>query len=339
MAVTKTKSGRWKAKINYRDDEGSVRTKEKLFDTKGEAKNFEVDFRRQVKSDTHERDSITYQDVFDSYLLSVKMKISNKTYNEKIYYVNTFWKNMLPKRYTNISKKDWMNIYNNILSLDYAVGYKNKIIINLKAVAHHAYLYYDLPNNTKLLETIPERKKIDHPFWDAEEMNKVLDSISNRTSRLLVKSLFYTGARREELRMMTKSDFNVKNNSFMIRDNKYRTLKTAGSSRIVKIHEELALEIQEVLQFEGEFIFGGIEPISKTTLTRHFKQAIKDSGVKEIRLHDLRHSHATILINQGANIIAVSRRLGHSTTSQTLKTYAHLMQKSDDELLDIIEKI
>ena len=64
--------------------------------------------------------------------------------------------------------------------------------------------------------------------------------------------------------------------------------------------------------------------------------AIKKSGVKRIRIHDLRHSHATILINSGVNIVAVSKMLGHSNINQTLKTYTHLLESTNDELVDRI---
>ena len=67
-----------------------------------------------------------------------------------------------------------------------------------------------------------------------------------------------------------------------------------------------------------------------------FKKAIKASGVKNIRLHDLRHSHATILINNGVNIVAVSKRLDIETT---LKTYTHLLSDTNKELIDKINAI
>lgn len=62
------------------------------------------------------------------------------------------------------------------------------------------------------------------------------------------------------------------------------------------------------------------------------------SGVKKIRIHDLRHSHATILINNGINIVSVSRRLGHSDVNMTLKNYTHLLQKRDEEMMHLLDE-
>jgi integrase len=74
-------------------------------------------------------------------------------------------------------------------------------------------------------------------------------------------------------------------------------------------------------------------------IDREFKKAMAASGVKQIRVHDLRHSHASVLLNNGVNILAVSKRLGHSSIKTTLEVYAHLMKESDDAMIEAIEKI
>ena len=78
--------------------------------------------------------------------------------------------------------------------------------------------------------------------------------------------------------------------------------------------------------------------VSSTSAARIFDKAIKDSGVTKIRLHDLRHSHATWLINNGVNIVAVSKRLGHNSINETLKTYTHLLECSDQNMMNKINE-
>ena len=85
-------------------------------------------------------------------------------------------------------------------------------------------------------------------------------------------------------------------------------------------------------------MFGGEKPLSRTNITRRKDNAVKESGVKRITIHQFRHSHATNLINDGVNVVAVSRRLGHSDVSMTLKVYTHLFQKVDVELVENLEK-
>lgn len=66
-----------------------------------------------------------------------------------------------------------------------------------------------------------------------------------------------------------------------------------------------------------------------------YRNALLFKFCKPIRIHDLRHSHASLLISQGVSIVAVSKRLGHADVKETLNTYAHLLPK-DTELIDNI---
>ena len=68
------------------------------------------------------------------------------------------------------------------------------------------------------------------------------------------------------------------------------------------------------------------------------QHAAKAANVKRIRIHDLRHSHASYLIEHGLPILKVSKRLGHEKIETTLHTYAHLYPQERDEALDIMEK-
>ncbi len=86
------------------------------------------------------------------------------------------------------------------------------------------------------------------------------------------------------------------------------------------------------------FIFGREYPLAENSITRHKDKAIKLAGVRRIRLHDFRHSHASNLIADGVNIVAVSRRLGHKDISVTLNTYTHLLEKNNEELVEKLEK-
>ena len=80
-------------------------------------------------------------------------------------------------------------------------------------------------------------------------------------------------------------------------------------------------------------MFGNPKGFSPSTITYWYQKAIKDSGVKYIKLHNLRHSHATWLICNGVNIVAVSKRLGHASITQTLETYTHLLKETDSEMM------
>ena len=72
-------------------------------------------------------------------------------------------------------------------------------------------------------------------------------------------------------------------------------------------------------------MFGDLEPIGLNTIAWHWNKGIKESGVTPIRLHDLRHSHASWLFAHKFDTAYISRRLGHSSIAITLQIYTHLM--------------
>ena len=99
----------------------------------------------------------------------------------------------------------------------------------------------------------------------------------------------------------------------------------------IEFIEEL-LKQQEIQK--GDFIFGGERPFADNTLTRKFNNWCSLANVPKIRIHDLRHSSASFLISKGISVVAVSRRLGHASISQTLDTYSHLMPSDTSKIVE-----
>lgn len=81
-------------------------------------------------------------------------------------------------------------------------------------------------------------------------------------------------------------------------------------------------------------------PVTKSYLEHEIARGIRESGVKKIRLHDLRHSHASMLISQlGAQPKLVADRLGHEKIQTTLNTYSHLFPNQNMELADMLDEL
>jgi len=113
--------------------------------------------------------------------------------------------------------------------------------------------------------------------------------------------------------------------------------KTDASKRKVKL-DNYTLELLKPLKSHEKWLFNDYKPMPLTTMNDCFKYGIEKAHLKKIRIHDLRHSHATYLICNGANIVAVSKRLGHTDISMTLQTYTHLLQNTENELIEMINK-
>ena len=190
--------------------------------------------------------------------------------------------------------------------------------------------------------------------WTNDEFNQFIVCVTQEKYKALFITLYYTGLRLGEAMALSWKDLKdhklvinksmakiSENGSYEIKDT-----KNVSSIREVSINNLIYLYLltskKEQMKQEGFtsswFIFGRSKPLSRTRITHAKDLAVKRSGVKRITIHDFRHSHASNLINEGINIVAVSRRLGHSDVSMTLKVYTHLFKKNDDILVDYLEK-
>ena len=80
-------------------------------------------------------------------------------------------------------------------------------------------------------------------------------------------------------------------------------------------------------------------PVTKSYLSHEMIRGCKNTGVKKIRIHDIRHSHASLLINQGCDALMLADRLGHEKVSTTLNTYSHLFPHKQQELVHSLESL
>ena len=101
--------------------------------------------------------------------------------------------------------------------------------------------------------------------------------------------------------------------------------------------------VKKYKNFNEEFYcFGedkGITPIPYSTARRRKVVVAERAGVKEIRLHDFRHSCASLLINSGANVTVVAKYLGHTKIEETLNTYTHLFSTALNEVVNVIDNL
>lgn len=240
-------------------------------------------------------------------------------------------------------------------------NYLNYILREFKAIFKHAEQYFGLPSNpSRLIECYKksfkekqQKKQMEECVWTPNEFARFLYYVPKQVYREFFNVLFNTGLRLGEAQALTWNDFDGNslyvNKSLSKKSKKgpyeIKEPKSLSSIRKVSLGKTLSIRLleykamQELQQgFSNDwFIFGGCKTLPQTSITRIKNKAVKESGVKKIRLHDFRHSHASNLIAGGCNIVAVSKRLGHESVEITLKVYAHLMEESDDEITNYID--
>lgn len=340
MAVKKLENGKWETRISYRDEDGKVRNKQKRFATRREAKEFEVEFLKGLKSLTDS--SMTYDDLFEEYIEYSKQFANERTTKSKYTMADTFWSHFFDRKVVNISRKDYLDVWIKISESDYSISSKNKFVGLLKSVSKFGYIYRNYPDHAKTLERFKKHslQHTDMNVWTYEELQQFLPNVENEMFKILFHFLFFTGLRIGEALALQRSDLTGDSISVTKTIKSFKQgakpLKTASSRRKVELDDYTLSLIQGLTKGKGKYIFGGIEPVGQSTVQRAWDKAFETSKVKRIRIHDLRHSHASWLINSDVNIVAVSRRLGHSSVEMTLRVYTHLLEESNDKLMKVL---
>ena len=154
--------------------------------------------------------------------------------------------------------------------------------------------------------------------------------------------LYWCGIREGELLALTAADFDFQAEMVSINKSYQRlkgqdvitTPKTKKSNRVIKMPEFLCEEMQDYLKmFYSAGTDERIFPISKHYLKHEMERGCKATGVKKIRIHDLRHSHISLLIDMGFTALAIADRVGHENIDITYR-YAHLFPTRQTEMAD-----
>ena len=183
-------------------------------------------------------------------------------------------------------------------------------------------------------------------FWTKEEYLKFADVMMDKpVSYYAFEVLYWCGLRLGELLALTPKDFDFNSNTVTINKSYQRlhgedvitTPKTKKSNRTIKMSKFLSEEIQEYINMQYNLEQDDrLFPITKSYLHREMERGAKVAGVKRIRIHDLRHSHVSLLIELGFSAVAIADRLGHESIEITYR-YAHLFPSKQNEMADKLD--
>lgn len=191
-----------------------------------------------------------------------------------------------------------------------------------------------------------ERKEMQ--FWTLEEYKKFSEAMMDKTiSFYAFEMLYWCGIREGEMLALTPKDFDFKAETVTINKSYQRlkgrdvitTPKTKKSNRTIKMPKFLCEEMQEYLgMFYGAGENDRIFPVSKSYMHHEMDRGAKEAGVKRIRIHDLRHSHVSLLIEMGFTALAIADRLGHESIEVTYR-YAHLFPSKQTEMANKLDDL
>jgi integrase len=225
-------------------------------------------------------------------------------------------------------------------------------------IYHHRILSKSLSYAVKMGVTVrniadavdpPRAARVTMRTLSAIEVNQFLDAARENSHYVFFSTLLFTGLRRGELLALKwrnldlgKGTLNVVETAYQLRNGEYilKEPKTANSRRSVTLPQSL-IELlkgyradQELYRIQlgvslntDDFVFSNPDgsPLSPGSITLAFRRIIKKAGLRHIRVHDLRHTHATLMLSAGVHPKVVSERLGHASISITLDIYSHVL--------------
>lgn len=332
------------AAFYYTDYTGQHRKKKKEgFTTAAAAKQFEKDF-----IDQHNGSSdILFRNLVENYIADCRQRQKPTTLLSKTNridrYVLPFFSDMPVSEITPLHVRKWQN---ELMKKDYKPGTFRMIHASLAAILNYATKYYGLKQNAATLAgsmgTLKQLRTIQ--FYTLDQFKKFLPCVKEKY-QLAFKILFFSGLRLGELLALTIKDFNPEagtldiNKSYSAELNIIQTPKTTKSNRIVTLPSFLIHEIQDYISSKfyepqpGERLFFWL---CKRTLAIASRNAATAAGLPVIRLHDFRHSHASLLIELNFPPLVISERLGHESVKTTLEIYSHLYP---DKAASVAEKL
>lgn len=348
------KRNSWYCSFYYTDWTGKRKRKKKEgFPSRKEAKEYETTFlmQRQGYCD------MIFGALVELYLEDCKNHCKPTSFSQKQYLIKTkilpYFNNMPVNEIKVSTVRLWQNELLSQCSSKgqiYSDTYLKSIHVQLSAILNYGMRYYNLPSNpAALCGSIGRKKTAVMNFWTIDEFLRFLSCLEPEPlPRLMFQLLFWTGIRSGELLALSADNFDFNKRLLHITQNYCRfhgqdlllTPKTASSLRTVTLPAFLCNDIQTYVSEQPACCRSKrLFPVSKYYLTRNLKSGCAKSGVKEIRIHDLRHSHASLLIELGYSPLLIAERLGHDKIETTMQTYAHLYPNKQSELAVYLEDI
>ncbi|WP_342042830.1 site-specific integrase [Bacillus sp. OTU2372] len=341
------------------------------FKTKKEAEKYINEQLNAIDKGTYfEPSEITLSEYLDYWLENhAKPNTAHRTYENYQYMINLHLKPVLgPIKISKLQPSHLQEYYAQKLSN----GKIDEGGLSAQSVKHHHRLIFKalkdavkwqlIVRNVAEAVTPPKTRKVEMQTWDNEQVKVFLNVSKDSPYYPIYLTAINTGMRRGEVLGLRWQDIDFDNNIVYVRQslqevkNVGLTFKEpkSGKTRSISVTPSLIKELKKIYkqQLENKLLIGqgykdldlvfaqrNGKPIQPTEMARNYRKIVDLSGLPYIRFHDLRHTHATLLLKQGVHPKVVSERLGHSTIGITMDTYTHVLPNMQKEAALLLEQL
>ncbi len=359
-SIHQRKDGKWRAQITLEGRRLSFAAKTRK-ECQAWIKNTQNQIDRGlIYSDT----KITLKEFLAEWLTSKKPSLQISTF---VHYEQLSRTHIIPyighKKLLELRPENIQGLYNRLLDNEVGIPTIEKTHAVLHSAFSHALKMGIIPRNPVSATIPPKKTKKEMQVLDDSQVSQMLVTAKEHRWEALYHLAITTGMRQMEILGLKWTDLDwtrktIRVERQLVRPNedkvKFSQPKTKHGRRkialgsltikILRIHNEKQhTEIQKAGEDwqENDLIFttSNGTPIHPRNLLRNFKTLLWDSGLPEIRFHDLRHTAASLMLNHGIPVIIVSRRLGHARPSITLDIYGHLMPSMQSEAAELMDEL
>lgn len=367
------KDGRqkYRVRINYTDSFGKAKQLDRVAYGADEAKQLERELNYKLKQETPAA-RMTLQDLFNEYMISIKHEIRETTYDKLKRNLNNHVINDLGNVHLDKLTVPVLQAWKRgIEEQNFSIRTRQNRYSDFRALLNYAVKMEYLSRNPLLKVgnfKAPLQVKKEMQYYTAEEFKKFISAARETAIEsenqghmnkwhyyVFFNIAFYTGMRKGEINALQWTD--IKDGDYLSvtkslaqklkGDDRITPPKNKSSIRTIQLPAPLIKVLNEHKERcktmdgfnDNYYICGGTKAIRDTSIQNALKQYADKAGVKVIRVHDFRHSHASLLANEGINIQEIARRLGHAKISMTWETYSHLYPREEERAIKILDKI
>ena len=375
MPITKTNNKKdglqqYRVRINYVDQFGKPHNRAKLVYGLAEAKQAEQNLLEEVGKEKPATARMTVQQLYDEYILAKENEVR---YSSLVKIKNCITKGVLPtlsdKQMAKLTVKQMQEWKNETAKIGFAQTTLRNYYGEFRQMLNYAVKMGYIPKNPLTIvgnfkESFELKPKDKIQYYTAEQFIKFITeakkaaqekgTINEWSYYVFFNIAFYTGARKGEIYALKWSD--IDGNIMHIRrsiaqkygkgnietppknKSSYRDLQIPAPLMEILL-EQKKRQLQDENFTEEYRICGGINCIRDSTVTNKNVEYANKAGLPHIRVHDFRHTHATLLVNEGINIQEIARRLVHSNVEITWNTYSHLYPREEERAVNILDRI
>ena len=351
-AYKDSKTNKWIAKFNYKDNKGNTKfTTKRGFATKREALEYESEFKKHIAGNLDMKFEEFVKLYREDHYSRIRVSTAASKDNMIDHLIIPYFKNF---RISEIKARDVVKWQNELISYrnpttgkPYAKTYLKSIHNQMSAIMNYAVRYYELKENPAAKAgAIGLKDSEEMQFWTLEEYKKFSEQMMEEPFYYYCfEMLYWTGIREGELLALTVDDFDFTaktvsiNKTYQIVKGKeiIGPTKTAKGTRIVSMPNHLCEEIKDYLSMvydKSDRMF----PTTKHGLAHAMKRGSEKAGVKRIRIHDIRHSHVSLLIRLGFGAVDIAKRVGHESITITLR-YAHMFPSVQEQMMGKLDNL